>query len=342
MNRFKKILSMFLAAVIMATTVMSLSLVTSAADEYAAPEIEVIETDSSVEVKFNVPLDKLTKLQMQHAFYENSKLLFSAKAGKYTLEIYYNTYSTAYNYNIKGGFQSQIVGYSSLVNIVTGSNSLSFVIGKAHPVAESFLNADELTYEYYLRTGNRGSYKYIYGDDKTHTCKVGIKNIADMKVSNISDFLYTGKEREPSINVYDGTKKLKKGTDYTLKYSNNKKIGVATITITGKGDYEGTKKVNFNIVPMKTALKVTKKEDSKVRFAWNPVEGVDGYQIYYSTNGGKYRKITEATPDLRNKIIRKKSFDFENDTYTFKIRSYKVVDGVTYYSPWSKEITLEA
>jgi hypothetical protein len=46
------------------------------------------------------------------------------------------------------------------------------------------------------------------------------------------------------------SKALKKGTDYTVPYKNNSKIGKATVTVTGEGKYEGTKTISFNIVPV--------------------------------------------------------------------------------------------
>ena len=43
----------------------------------------------------------------------------------------------------------------------------------------------------------------------------------------------------PHKILYDG-KTLKKGTDYTVKYLNNTKVGTATVTVTGKGNYTGS------------------------------------------------------------------------------------------------------
>ena len=60
---------------------------------------------------------------------------------------------------------------------------------------------------------------------------------------------WTGKALKPAVTVKYKGKKLKKGTDYTVKYSNNKKIGKGTATITGKGNYKGTVKAKFTIKP---------------------------------------------------------------------------------------------
>ena len=46
-----------------------------------------------------------------------------------------------------------------------------------------------------------------------------------------------------------GATTLTKDTDYTLSYENNTGVGTATMTITGKGAYGGTKLVTFQIAP---------------------------------------------------------------------------------------------
>ena len=48
--------------------------------------------------------------------------------------------------------------------------------------------------------------------------------------------------------VFDLVTDLVVGTDYTCKFSNNIELGTATITITGAGDYTGTRTLNFEIV----------------------------------------------------------------------------------------------
>ncbi|MBQ3005288.1 MAG: leucine-rich repeat protein, partial [Clostridia bacterium] len=73
------------------------------------------------------------------------------------------------------------------------------------------------------------------------------KNIASATVAEIADQNYTGSPVTPSITVTDGGKILKEGTDYTLTYKNNTNVGKATATIQGKGNYSGTKNVEFNI-----------------------------------------------------------------------------------------------
>ncbi|MCR4960437.1 MAG: BspA family leucine-rich repeat surface protein [Lachnospiraceae bacterium] len=70
----------------------------------------------------------------------------------------------------------------------------------------------------------------------------------------IPDQTYTGKEIKPALEVYDGTKLLTQGKDYTVSYSNNKKAANAdaakapTVAVKGKGNYSGSTTIHFNIL----------------------------------------------------------------------------------------------
>lgn len=75
---------------------------------------------------------------------------------------------------------------------------------------------------------------------------------ASVKLS-ASTYYYNGKSHKPTVTVKLNGKKLTKDTDYTVKYKNNKKIGTATVTITGKGKYSGSIKKNYKITVKKGA-----------------------------------------------------------------------------------------
>ena len=70
---------------------------------------------------------------------------------------------------------------------------------------------------------------------------------------------YTGKELKPSVKVVwdnNGTTiTLKNNTDYSVKYSANKNIGRATVTINGKNNFNGSVKKVFNILPKQINFK---------------------------------------------------------------------------------------
>lgn len=90
-----------------------------------------------------------------------------------------------------------------------------------------------------------------YTADVTVTRKgkpiIAKKNIADCEIIVAGEYVYTGKAIEPSITVkYNGVL-LTLDTDYTVIYSDNVNHGVAYITVSGKGIYEGEKTVGFSI-----------------------------------------------------------------------------------------------
>lgn len=88
--------------------------------------------------------------------------------------------------------------------------------------------------------------------------KVSIKNAS---VSSISSQTYNGKYKTPAIIVKNGSTTLKKNTDYTVSYKNNKNAGTASVIITGKGNYTDTITRTFTI--NKAAQKISVKTASK-------------------------------------------------------------------------------
>ncbi|MGN0618409.1 MAG: hypothetical protein ACI4J7_05245, partial [Ruminiclostridium sp.] len=69
------------------------------------------------------------------------------------------------------------------------------------------------------------------------------------------------------------------------------------------------------------------------------VKGAEKYQIYYSTNGGKYKKL--ATVSGSKTSYTNSKLDFKNNDYKFKIRAYAKADGKTVYGAYSKAVTVK-
>ena len=90
--------------------------------------------------------------------------------------------------------------------------------------------------------------KGFYTGSKKATFKIVQANVSKASVATIANKTYTGAAIKPALTVKMGSVTLKNGTDYTFAYANNTAVGTATITITGKGNYTGTKKVTFKIV----------------------------------------------------------------------------------------------
>ncbi|MDO4977829.1 MAG: Ig-like domain-containing protein [Eubacteriales bacterium] len=63
----------------------------------------------------------------------------------------------------------------------------------------------------------------------------------------MGDYIYDGTEKIPEITVKKGTTTLVDGIDYSLSYANNINAGIATVTISGKGNYAGTVSRTYTI-----------------------------------------------------------------------------------------------
>ena len=100
----------------------------------------------------------------------------------------------------------------------------------------------------------------IYAPPKSYAIKYAKKkgisyglSISEAKVRGIKKkYVYNGKAQKPKVKVKLGSKTLKKGKDYKVSYTGNKKTGTATVKITGIGSYHGTIKKTFQIVPKKS------------------------------------------------------------------------------------------
>ena len=97
------------------------------------------------------------------------------------------------------------------------------------------------------------NYTYLkpYTDEIINGVPESKIDLSSATVNSIDSQTYTGSSIEPSVTVTLNGKTLKLNEDYTLTYSNNVNVGTATITINGIGNYTGSKKINFNIVPKK-------------------------------------------------------------------------------------------
>ena len=176
-----------------------------------------------------------------------------------------------------------------------------------------------------------GKGNYTGSVSKTYSIK---NNFKKATVSGISTKAFTGKNITQSITVKYNGKTLKKGTDYTVSYSNNKKIGTATVKIAGKGSYTGTVTKTFKINPAKQEIqKLTAK--SKAFFVdWAQKGSATGYEIQYATNSKftRAKKVTITNNKTDKTTVSKLS---GKKKYYVRVRSYTTVKGTKYYGAWS-------
>ena len=83
------------------------------------------------------------------------------------------------------------------------------------------------------------------------------KDIADFTVYGLGNKTYTGSAIEPTVVISWSAGRLVKDTDYTVAYADNTVAGTASVTITGQGNYTGTKAMTFVIVAAPYAGAVT-------------------------------------------------------------------------------------
>ena len=176
-----------------------------------------------------------------------------------------------------------------------------------------------------------GKGNYTGSVSKTYSIK---NNFKKATVSGISTKAFTGKNITQSITVKYNGKTQKNGTDYTVSYSNNKKIGTATVKIAGKGSYTGTVTKTFKINPAKQEIqKLTAK--SKAFFVdWAQKGSATGYEIQYATNSKftSAKKVTITNNKTDKTTISKLS---GKKKYYVRVRSYTTVKGTKYYGAWS-------
>ncbi len=157
------------------------------------------------------------------------------------------------------------------------------------------------------------------------------RSIIRCSFDNILEQLYNGSATSQTPLVTDGGRTLVAGTDYTIAYVNNTQPGIATMTITGKGNYGGIKTIRY-LINVKDMTEITASAtSSKVKLSWNPVDGAGGYAIYTADN--KLIAKTTATSYTHKKLKSMK-------TYTYTVRPYVVSDGANYYGGFSNTISI--
>ena len=81
-----------------------------------------------------------------------------------------------------------------------------------------------------------------------------VTNISKTKISALKTRAFTGKPLTQALTITYGGKKLVNGRDYTLTWKNNTNIGTASVTIKGKGKYNGSVTKKFRITVQKNAV----------------------------------------------------------------------------------------
>ena len=87
-----------------------------------------------------------------------------------------------------------------------------------------------------------------YEGTASGTFAIVARSLDGAGISAIADQAYTGSALTPVPTVKVGSTTLRNNTDYTISYKDNVGPGTATATITGKGNYAGSRVLTFKIV----------------------------------------------------------------------------------------------
>lgn len=156
------------------------------------------------------------------------------------------------------------------------------------------------------------------------------RKISGAYVPKIASQTYSGKAKTPKpIVEYDGFGTLVRGTDYTVSYKNNTNAGKATVTITGKGLFTGTKTVYFTINKAAITIKgktvslkasaLKKKAQTISKTSAYSITKNDGKVTYKlaSVSSSKYKKYFSVN-STSGKITVKKGL--KKGTYKVKVK----------------------
>ena len=160
---------------------------------------------------------------------------------------------------------------------------------------------------------------------------------ASVKLSATA-YNYNGKVRKPSVTIKDKYGKTVPKNVYTVTYAKGRKnVGKYKVTV----KYDGTKNLYFTIYPKATTLsKVTAaKKGFTVKWKKQAAQ-TTGYQIQYALNS-KFTSGKKTVTVKKNTLTSKKIAKLKaKKKYYVRIRTYKKVGKLTYYSPWSKAKTV--
>lgn len=170
------------------------------------------------------------------------------------------------------------------------------------------------------------------------TWKIKTASISSAKIS-CSKLTYNGKTQKPKVTVKFGSKTLKSGTDYTATIKSGKDAGSYSVTVKGKGNFSGTKKVTYKIskatqskVKVSHNYKTTKASNLKKKSkTFNiTVKGVkDKAKVTYSSNS---KKVTVSS---KGKVTLKKGISKGTYKITVKVAATKN------YKAYTKTISIK-
>ena len=186
--------------------------------------------DNTISDIYSVTRNSETKLYLTKAYHETGSLPAASVTAAPTAK-------SGLEYN---GSEQGLLGFVGTANGGTMQYSLNGTTwSDTDPKGK---NAGDYTVYYKAKGDSSHSDSAVANIQVT----IGKKDISGVTIGTIANQPYTGSAITPDPEVKDGTTTLVKGKDYTVSCTDTY-VGTATLTITGKGNYTGTKAANFTI-----------------------------------------------------------------------------------------------
>ncbi|MBR6872745.1 MAG: leucine-rich repeat protein [Ruminococcus sp.] len=177
---------------------------------------------------------------------------------------------------------------------------------------------------------------------RKRTFKVTQLDLSQCKITiPYASYSCTGSAITPAATVKLGSAVIPEA-NYTLRYGNNKNVGIASITITAKGT-KATGKLtrSFTIKPGKTTAVKIANYNNKITLNWTKAIQADGYEIWKAYIDTQDAKISGIAAELYKTIssgtTTGTSFTVSDDDlfYGYGVRAYKIVNGTKYYGNYA-------
>ena len=198
----------------------------------------------------------------------------------------------------------------------------------------------------------KGNYK----GTASKTYIINAKEVGSFEVTlSAESVIYNGSEQQPEVTVKDGETVLTPGVNYTVAYTDNVNVGMATVTVRGLGEYDGSRNKTFLIKPKELSNAMVSL--SNTTFTYNgllqmpAVTVSDGMALtsndYYITNEGgldkgTYNVMVTGRNNYTGTVVRQYAINpmSINDAHVtlYQLQSY-VYDG-TEKNPGVREVAV--
>lgn len=177
---------------------------------------------------------------------------------------------------------------------------------KAYDINGNLISDSEYTIQYYNTSVSNPRVVVEFSGHYSGTLEKPF-TIKPMDISGVNFkldstmYYYNKNGVKPTVIASVGSKKIDKG-NFEYSYTNNTKVGTATVKITGKGNYTGSKTISFKIYPKVSAQTVEVYEGKKISFKGYSADSIkytvaDSKIIKYS--GGKITALKPGTTTIK-------------------------------------------